>query len=143
MTLDQLDDALPNGFHDAQIRSFEVDYVSGTATFRLNLLVGWPDDPKPERDAYQEATLVVMGLCFCSIDAPCSTYPFIPDGKPILVSGNKPKADAPPFVPELLATFPAGTWCYDFFVHDWNSSINIAARDATVTWIGQKPKHAV
>src|ERR1700722_14481358 len=143
MTLDELDYSLPNGFHDAELFSFEIDYFRQTATFHLHLLVGGPDEPVPERDAYQEATLVVSGLCFCSIDPPYSTYPFLPDGKPILVTGNKPTTDVPPFVPDLVATFPAGVWCYLFFVHDWNASINIAGRDASVTWIGEKPKHAV
>jgi hypothetical protein len=95
MTLDELDHTLPNGFHDAEIISFEIDYVRGTASFHFNLLVGWSDDPIPERDAYQEAKLVVRGLCFCSIDPPYATYPFLPDGKPILVTGAKPKADTP------------------------------------------------
>jgi hypothetical protein len=143
MTLDELDDTLPNGFHDAEIFSFEIDYVRGIASFHLNLLVGGPDDPKPECDAYQEATLVVRGLCFCSIDPPYSTYPFLPDGKPISVSGAKPKTDAAPFVPDLVSKFPADAWCYLFFVDDWNACINIAGRDASVTWIGEKPKHAV
>ena len=77
MTLEELDHNLPNGFHDAEIFSFGLDYVAGTAKFRMNLLVGWPDDPEPERQAYQEATLVVSGLCFCAIDPPSSTYPFL------------------------------------------------------------------
>jgi hypothetical protein len=143
VTLDQLADNLPNGFHDAEIFSFELDYVAGIAKFCLNLLVGWPDDPEPERQAYQEATLIVSGLCFCSIDPPYPTYPFLPDGKPILVIGAKPKNNAPPFVADLVARFPAGTWCYHFFVDDWNACINIAGRDASLTWIGKKPKHAV
>ena len=143
MTLDQLDQNLPNGFHDAKIFSFELDYVAGTAKFHLNLLVGWPDDPEPEREAYQEAMLVVSGLCFCSIDPPYPTYPFLPDGKPVLMTGAKPKDGAPPFVLDLVAKFPADSWCYHFFVDDWNACINIAGRDAAVTWIGEKPKHAV
>ena len=143
MTLDQLDHSLPNGFHDAEIFSIELDYIAGTATFHLNLLVGWPDDPEPEREARQDATLIVSGLCFCSIDPPNSKYPFLPDGKPILMSGANPKNDAPPFVPDLVAKFPAGSWCYHFFVDDWNASINIAGRDAAVRWVGEKPKHAV
>jgi hypothetical protein len=70
VTLEELEGALPNGFHDAEIFSFELDYVAGIAKFHMNLLVGWPDDPEPESQAYQEATLVVEGLCFCSIDPP-------------------------------------------------------------------------
>lgn len=143
VTLEELEDALPNGFHDAEIFSFELDYVAGIAKFHLNLLVGWPDDPEPESQAYQEATLVVEGLCFCSIDPPYSTYPFLPSGKPVLVAGAKAKDDAPPFVPDLVAKLPAGSWCYYFFVDDWNACINIAGRNAAVTWVGEKPKHAV
>jgi hypothetical protein len=142
VTLDELDHTLPNGFHDAHILSFALDYVAGVATFHLNLLVGWPDDPEPEREAYQQATLIVRGLCFCSIDPPDSTYPFLPDEKPIRIAGAMAKPDFPPFTPELVAKFPADTWCYCFFVDNWNAYINIAGRDTELTWIGKKPKHA-
>jgi len=142
MTLDELDHKLPNGFHDAEIFSLELDYPAGIAKFRLSLLVGWPEDPDPERQAYQEATMMVMGLCFCSIDPPYPGYPFHPDGRPICVSGDPAKPDHMPSLPELAAKFPAGTWCYRFFVHDWNAFIHIAARDVELTWVGEKPKHA-
>lgn len=122
VTLEELEDALPNGFHDAEIFSFELEYVAGTAKFRMNPLVGWPDDPEPERQAYQKATLVVNGLCFCSVDPPYSTYPFLPSGKPILVTGAKPNDDAPPFVRDLVAKLPTGSWCYHFFVDDLGHS---------------------
>jgi len=75
MTLDELDNTLPNGFHDAEIYSYEVDFAGTTAKFHLNLLVGWPDDPPEEREEYQEATVVVSGLCFLSIDPPFSDVP--------------------------------------------------------------------
>lgn len=143
MTLEELDDSLPNGFHDAEIFSFELDYASGIARFQMNLLVGWPDDPEPECEKYQEATLVVRSLCFCSVDPPVSTYPFLPDGKPICVSGDVAKSDHLPSLPDLVAKLPSGTWCYRFFVHDWNAFIHIAGRDAEVTWVGEKPKHAI
>jgi hypothetical protein len=143
MTLDELDHTLPNGFHDAEIFSVELDYAAKTARFRMNLLVGWPDDPEPERQAYQEATLVVNGLCFCSVDPPSSTYPFIPDGKPICVGGDPAKSDHLSSLSDLAAKFPSDTWCYRFFVHDLNSFIHIAGRDAVLTWVGEKPKHAV
>jgi hypothetical protein len=143
MTLDELDNKLPNGFHDAEIFSYEVDFAGASAKFHLNLLVGWPDDPPGEREEYQEAAVVVSGLCFLSIDPPSPTYPFLPDGKPISVSGDPADADTLPSLPDLAAKFPGGTWCYRFFVHDWNAFIYIAARDAQVTWVGEKPKHAV
>lgn len=143
MTLEDLDDELPNGFHDAEIFSFELDYPAAIAKFHMNLLVGWPDDPKQERQTYQEATLVVSGLCFCSIDPPSSTYPFLPDGKPICVSGDPAKSDNLPSLPDLVAKFPRGTWSYRFFVHNWNAFIHIAGCNAEITWLGEKPKHAI
>jgi len=142
VTLEELDDNLPNGFHDAQILSFELDYEAGIAKFNLNLLVGWPDDPEPERQSYQKATLVVRGLCFCSIDPPDSTYPFLPDGRHIWVSGDPAKPDHLLSLPDLTRKFPAGAWCYRFFVHDWNAFIHIAGCDAEVKWVGEKPKHS-
>ena len=143
MTLDELDRNLPNGFHDAEIFSIELNYAAGVAKFHLSLLVGWPEDPEPERLAYQEATLMVTGLCFCSIDPPYPTYRFHADGKPICVSGDPAKPDHLPSLPDLAANFSAGTWCYRLFVHDWNAFIHVAGRDAEVAWIGEKPKHAV
>ncbi len=142
MTLDELDRSLPNGFHDAEIFSVALDYKAGTAKFHLSLLVGWPEDPDPERQAYQEATLLVTGLCFCSIDPPDPTYPFLPDGKPILVSGDPAERDCLPSLPNLTTKVPDGTWFYRFFVDDWNAFIHIAGRNAEVTWVGEKPKHA-
>jgi hypothetical protein len=142
MTLEDLDDKLPNGFHDASIFSFELDYKAGIARFHMSLLVGWPEDPDPERQAYQDATLVVDGLCFCSIDPPCSTERFLPDGKGIWVSGDPAKSDNLPSLPDLAARCPSGTWYYRFFVHDWNAFIHIAGRDANLTWVGEKPKYA-
>jgi hypothetical protein len=142
VTIEELEGALPNGFHDAKIFSFEVDYVAGIAKFRMNLLVGWPDDPEPERQTYQEAVLVVSDLCLLSVDPPSSKYPFLPDGKPICVSGDAAKSDHLPSLQDLVARFPDGTWCYRFFVDDWNAFIHIAGRNGEVTWVGEKPKHA-
>jgi hypothetical protein len=142
VTLDELDRTLPNGFYDAKILSLELNYVAGTANFQLSLLVGWSDDPEPERHAYQEATMRVTGLCFCSIGPPFPNYPFIPHGRPITVSGDPAKPDHLPELSELTAKFPPGTWCYRFFVHDWNAFIYIAARDAEFAWVGPTPKHA-
>jgi hypothetical protein len=142
MTLEEIENLPPNGFHDAQLFSIELDYANGRAKLHLNLLVGWPEDPQPERSAYQEAILTITGLCFCSIEAPQADYPFLPDGEPTWLSGDPAKRDHLPSLPELMQKVPAGAWAYRFFMHDWNAFIYIAARDAELTWSGEKPKHA-
>jgi len=141
VTLEELDDKLPNGFHDAGLISIELDYVAGTAILRLSLHVGLRDDPELEREEYQEANLNLSGLCFCSIDPPDPTYPFLPKGKPITVGGDPAKADHLQSLPALAARLPQGAWCYRFFVHNWNAFIYVAAKHAEVNWIGTKPKH--
>jgi hypothetical protein len=141
MTLDELDHKLPNGFHDAHVSSISLNYVEGVAQLRLSLLVGWPDDPEPQRNQYQEAILTVTELCFCSIEPPSSKYPVIPNGKPLRVNGDPAKPDHLPSLPKLSVKFPTGTWCYRFFVQDWNAFIHIAARDAQLAWIGTPPQH--
>jgi hypothetical protein len=142
MNLDELDHKLPNGFHDMKIHSVDVDYATARIKLMVGLLVNWPEDPDRERDQYQNAVLTIGGLCFYSIDPPYPGYPFYPDGKAIVVSGDPAKSDHLSSLPVLSAQFPEGVWCYRFFVHDWNAFIHIAARDAAVTWIGPKPKHS-
>jgi hypothetical protein len=142
MTLEELDHSLPNGFHDAQLFALELNYAAGSAKLHLNLLVGWPEDPEPNREAYQEAMLTITGLYFCSIGAPQSSYPFLPNGSPISLSGDPAKPDHLPSLLDLVEKCPTGTWSYRFFVDDWNAFIYIGGRDAKVAWIGEKPKHA-
>jgi len=138
MTLDELDRSLLNGFYDAKISSLEIDYVEATVKLNMKFLVGSPDDPGPERDSYQPAIVTVRGLHFCSIDPPDPSYRFIPDGTPITVAGDPAKPDHLPSLPALMAKLPEGVSCYRLFVHDWNSFIHIAARDAALTFIGEK-----
>ena len=142
MTLEELDQTLPNGFHDMEICSMELDYLTATARLNVRLLVGWPDDPEPESQEYQAAVLTISGLCLCSIEPPDPSHPFLPDGNPIMVSGDPAKSDSLPSLDQLSAKFPVGAWCYRFFVHDWNAFIHFAAKDAQISWVGPKPKHA-
>jgi hypothetical protein len=140
VTLEELNQKLPNGFHDAQIFSIELDYAAGTAILHLSLLVGRPSDPEPQREKYQKASLKLSGLCFCSIAPPDPSYPFLPHGKPIPASGDPAKADHLPSLPALSAKLPEGAWCYRFFVDNWNAFIHVAARHAEISWIGERPK---
>jgi hypothetical protein len=67
MTLDEIDKLAPNGLHDAQLSSIELDYKNARAKLHLNLWVGSMDDPESERSVYQKAVVTVTGLFFCAI----------------------------------------------------------------------------
>ena len=51
MTLTDVDRQLPNGFHDAYLLRFAVDYAKATLTLDLNFLVGMPDGKTREPPA--------------------------------------------------------------------------------------------
>jgi hypothetical protein len=136
MTFEELDKLLPNGFHDAQIHDLKIDYMIGSAVIRMTFDFGSPKGPKPED--YRTGELRVSGLFFLTIDPPDPSYPYVPDGCALNVSGDPAKMDTFPALETLAQTFPPGVSCYRFFVNEWNSFINIAAKDVQVSWITEE-----
>jgi hypothetical protein len=133
MTFEELDNGLPNGFHDAKLSGLRIDYVGGSAVLVLALDFGSPDGSKQQD--YRMGELRVSGLYFCSIDPPDPRYRYVPRGIALDVSGDPAKPDTFPALEALSRTLPPGVSCYRFFVHDWNSFINIAAKDVEIAWI--------
>ncbi len=135
MTFKELDHELPNGFHDAILHDLRIDYLRGSAVLRMELDFGDPDGPKPED--YRSGEVKVTGMCFCSIDPPSHDHPYVPDGYPLNVSGDPAKPDRFPAFEELSRTLPPGVLCYRFYVDEWNSFINIAAKDVQISWVDE------
>jgi hypothetical protein len=133
MTFEELDQALPNGFHDAKIEKIAVDYAQRSATITMHLLVGTPDSV--DQDEYRHAILDISGLCYYAIDPPDPTYPFMRSGSPVNVAGYPEDPEKFPVLDSLLPVMPTGVTCYRFFVHHWNSFIHIAAKDVQVSWV--------
>lgn len=139
MTFDQLDEDLPNGFHDAKLLRLALDYEQRSAMLYMKLLVQGPQGPNSEE--YRGATVQVAGLCFCSIELPSPDEPFVPDGFPVNISGYSEESPALmnpnqslAQIREILAKCPPGTSSYRFFSHDWNSFIHIAGTDVRLSW---------
>jgi hypothetical protein len=127
MTLEELESDLPNGFHDARLYGIEVDYMGGNAILHIAFDFGDPDGPIQE--VYRIGELRITGLSFCSIDPPYPHSRYVPHGVALNVSGDTATPDTFPAIEELSKAFEAGVSCYRFFVHEWNSFINIAAKD--------------
>ena len=89
MTFDQLDNELPNGFHDAELHALTIDYLNRSAVLRMAFDFGNPDGLK--REDYRIAELRISGLVFCVIDPPDPKYPYVPDGAALNVSGDPEK----------------------------------------------------
>jgi hypothetical protein len=132
MTFQDLENSLPNGFHDAKLKSVSIDYVERLLTMQMEILVGTPE--AKDRDEYRNATLTVTGLYFYVIEPPAVNYPFITKHRPIRVSGDEGWPDSlTDLAASLAQTNPAFTY-HRFFSDNWNSFIYVAADDVQLSW---------
>jgi hypothetical protein len=137
MNLRELDQSLPNGFHDATIQAISVDYASSTAIVKLELLVGTPDADTPEeRDSYKPAELHLSGVLYFLIDPPDPKRKY-DQAKALWIDGGCYENGSAPSPPIPLTLLPNGVSTYWFFVHEWNSFIHLAAREANIRWASQ------
>lgn len=134
MQLEQLVDSLPNGFHDANLESINVDYASRRATLQMQLLVGSPDgETREQRETYKPAELHLSDVLYFVIDAPESTYEYA-GTKALSIDAGRADEKSAPTPPIPLDQLPAGASAYWFFVNDWNSFIHVAAMEAKLQW---------
>src|SRR5579864_1916630 len=76
MTLEELENTLPNGLHDADVHRIAIDYAERRVTFDLAVWVGNLDDPPERREAYQIGRIEISGLLFIVMEPPDPKYPF-------------------------------------------------------------------
>jgi hypothetical protein len=136
MTFEELENTLPNGFHDAKIVRITLDFPDGNLLMNMQILV---DSSKHGNEQYALAELRAGGLFFCFIDPPDPTYPFRPNGKALRVSGA-PESTESRAIEDLLARLPEGITAYRFFADQWNSFIHVAASDIGISWSKHPPE---
>ncbi len=120
MTLEEIEQSLPNGFHDSSIFGVRLDYVQRTAELDLEIWVAGSDDEDIEQ--YSRAILSISGLIYFVIEPPGP--PNTSHDAPTLVDGGSSELERTAQLPKPL---PAGAFTYWFFVSSWNSFIHIAA----------------
>jgi len=132
MTLEEIENTLPNGLRDSDIQSIVMDYIQRTLTIKLWVWVGELSDTQGMREAYKEALLMVSGLQFLTVEPPCPDYPFA-ESKPLRIDACDMNKNLDP---SLLASLPKDSFSRSLFVHEWNSFIHMAGLKAEITWIG-------
>ena len=132
MTFEELDQRFPNGFDSAEISSLTLDDRSRTAIFQINLRGDLPDSPN--RDQYRQATLTAQEFYYFSIEPPDADHVH-PQGPKITVDGFPEDAARFSLFRHLAPTLPASAFCCRFYVHDWNSFIHLAAKNAEFSWV--------
>jgi len=129
MTLEEMEETLPNRFHDSEIRAILVDCAQRTATLERSV-VGDLDAPPEKREVYKEATLVVSGVLLSVLEPPQPDYPFS-EARGLRVDSCDVSRSLDR---ALIAKLPTNSFFRSFFVNQWNAFIHIAGRNAEIAW---------
>jgi hypothetical protein len=133
-TLREIEDQLPNGFHDAELETIAPDLAANSVSLQLRIWIGdLYAATEEEREAYRKATLRLNDLVYFVIDPPGPNGKWDRDDGVCLDAGDATE-DASPTAPRPLAPLLSGAFAHWFFVSDWNSFIHVAARGASLEW---------
>jgi len=128
MTLDDVVAELPNGLHDAFLRTLTIDYAARRATFTLRVWVGDPHAViDAEREAYRPATIRISGLLWCIIESP-ERIDGLTAEELWIDAGPLTDLKKRPAVPSV----PADAFAWWIFVQQWNAFLYIAGRTASI-----------
>lgn len=136
MTFEELEQELPNGFHDAAIKEIRMDFVGRSILVGMEILVGLPGSPNQEE--YRPGTLKVLFPHLFFLEPPDPRYPFVPDGSPLNVGGDSVRVGQNPQVDRLLEVLPKNATTYRFFLEEWNSFLYLAGASVEFCWDGEQ-----
>ena len=131
MTFQEAAASIPNGFHDAELLRFEMDYVHQKLQFDLVVWIGDMDVPR-RRELYRSARLSLDDVAFLVIEPPDLTYPRLKAG-PIRIDTveGQPRQGA-----TALPIAPAGTSTTWMYLGDLNGFLLFSAGNASLEWTG-------
>jgi hypothetical protein len=134
MQIQDIEDSLPNGFHDALLERIDIRYENNRAIFYIQILVGDPDSKNAEeREAYRLGKLTLDSLFFCAIETPDPTYPYR-EKKHLRISAGHLESLTHANLPDLVQSLPENAFSCWFFIQEWNAFIYVAALDAQFIW---------
>jgi hypothetical protein len=132
MTLQEIENNLPNGLHDAQVRRVEIDYEKRIVKFSLLLWTGdLSSEEESVREAYKEGELTIKDFIYCVIEPPDPTYPYV-EASTITIGAGSATEEPINTETALPKELPEGAFAYWFFVNEWNSFLHIAGMDASI-----------
>jgi len=131
MTLEQLEQELPNGLHDAKICSITRNFENESVVLAVRILVGLPSDPPDTRDDFRDASITFTGVKLFVVETPEASSAFCASGS---VSFNADRSEAGSLPPEIESKLSKDIDRYSLFVLDWLSCIHIAASGVCFAW---------
>jgi len=141
MTFQELEQKLPNGFHDAAIREIHFDFVGRSVVVAMDILTGGPDDPDPE--LCRPGTLKLSPAYLFFIEPPDPRYSFVPNGSASKVDGDSVKVGQNAEADRLLPKLPQNATSYRFFLEKWNAFLYLAGGGVEFSWDDGSAREAV
>jgi hypothetical protein len=129
MTLEELENTLPNGLHDAEVRQISVDYEQRNLAIDVAIWVGKMTDSSETREAYRKGRIEISGLLFLVMEPPDARYPFAKGNLRIDGCDLSKNVER-----KLLDSLPSDAFFRSLWVSDWNAFIHIAATEAQISW---------
>jgi hypothetical protein len=129
MTLEELENTLPNGLHDAEVMRISVDYELRILALDLDVWVGDMDEAPEKREAYRKGLIEISGLLFLAMEPPDPNRPFQNGSLRIDGCDLSKNLDK-----KLLDSLPPEAFFRSLWVSEWNAFIHIAAREAHLKW---------
>lgn len=131
MTFQDAAASLPNGFHDAELHRFEMDYVHRKLQFALAVWIGDMDNTRG-RERYRPARLILDDVAFLVIEPPDISSPWLKPG-PIRIDAGEGR---PGQSASNLPAAPTGnsiTWMY---LEELNRCLLFSSGNASLEWTG-------
>jgi hypothetical protein len=136
MTLAQINETLPNGFHDAEIEQFIWDFSQDTAVLKINFWTATEEDQDPEK--YQRGIIEIHKIVFIAVDPPDPAQygpkPYRGSGGTLQIDGMVADEKIFPMLSQLKPSLPSEIEVFSFYVENWNSFLHIAAAEAILNW---------
>ena len=131
MTLEEIDNQLVNGFHDAIIIESRHSYEDATMHFVVDILIELPETAPKSASRYRRAELLFTGVELCTIDTPdpASAFP-----NPGGIWFKFERLDESVWPSAVIDRLGPNMLMYSLFILDWHSSIHIAAKNVQFQW---------
>lgn len=138
MTIDEISRTLPNGFHDSDILSINIDYVEATATFLIRVDLCSPDEEVEITS--RSGVMKLTGLLYCVIEPTTLslTNPVVHPVREMWISADSSDFSELNEPPKLPSPLPEKSFRHWFFDSNGNLFIYVAAMDASFCWVGDK-----
>jgi len=128
MTLQEIENKLPNGLHDAQLLWFTLDLARCTLTLEVEVEGSEPETGEAAGDLTR-AKITVTGLCYFKLDPPDVLNPYAIGTATLIDTGDDP-VEKGLVEDEVASKLPRGSFLHWIYLNGWNAIMVIGGKEA-------------